>query len=351
MVGGRRLLHTRHHLADAALSEAEWRRRWEASRLFLTADGETGAPFGNYTITVHPDDGSVTVALPEALRHLANAPRGRYLLSCTVRFSHRRDEWLDRVTAGRAVRYDLTHDVERGRWYVDVSRAVENPTPPTPDELSAQGVRLLGVDLNADHLAACVLDSHGNPVGAPFTVPLELTGPTNTRDGRLRAAISQLIRLAHQHGCAGVAIENLGFTDARQTGRETMGRGRRGKTFRRTVAGIPTARFRDRLRGMASHAGLVVVAVDPAHTSVWGRRYWKEPLQQQTRGKTNVTVTGHHAASVAIGRRALGCGIRRRSGRAHDRRIVCAEPTTRTDPPPGRGGPRAHAGYRAHPLG
>ncbi|MGO4424318.1 hypothetical protein AB4Z54_37895, partial [Streptomyces sp. MCAF7] len=62
-------------------------------------------------------------------------------------------------------------------------------------------------------------------------------------------------------------VENLGFTDARQTGRETMGRGRRGKAFRRTVVGIPTARFRERLRGMACHRGLVVVAVDPAYTS------------------------------------------------------------------------------------
>ncbi|MCY9784844.1 hypothetical protein KIK06_13185 [Nocardiopsis sp. EMB25] len=268
-----------------------------------------------------------------------------------MRFSHRRDEWLDRVTAGRAVRYDLTHDVERGRWYVDVSWAVENPTPPTPDELSAQGVRLLGVDLNADHLAACVLDSHGNPVGALFTVPLELTGPTNIRDGRLRAAISQLIRLDHQHGCAGVAIENLGFTDARQTGRETMGRGRRGKTFRRTVAGIPTARFRDRLRGTASHAGLVVVAVDPAHTSVWGRRYWKEPLQQQTRGKTNVTVTGHHAASVAIGRRALGCGIRRRSRprtRPEDR---VRRADDQTGPAPGARGTTGPRGIPGTPSG
>ncbi|MCX4430052.1 hypothetical protein [Streptomyces mirabilis] len=69
-------------------------------------------------------------------------------------------------------------------------------------------------------------------------------------------------------------IEDLGFADARATGRETMGRGRRGKQFRRTVAGIPTARFRERLRGMACHAGLVVIAVDPAYTSLWGGQYW-----------------------------------------------------------------------------
>ncbi|MFE2098915.1 hypothetical protein [Streptomyces sp. NPDC059468] len=152
---------------------------------------------------------------------------------------------------------------------------------------------------------------HGNPIGEPITVPLDLTGPTATRDGRLRAAISELIALAHKHGCAGIAIENLGFAEARATGRETMGRGRRGKRFRRTVAGIPTARFRERLRGMAYHVGLVVVAVDPAYTSRWGGQHWTTPLKQQSK---KTTVTRHHAAGLAIGRRALGHGIRRRPG-------------------------------------
>jgi hypothetical protein len=83
-----------------------------------------------------------------------------------------------------------------------------------------------------------------------------------------------------------------------------------GKKFRRTVAGIPTARFRERLRSMAYHQGLVVIAIDPAYTSVWGGKYWKTPLQQQT----STTATRHHGASVAIGRRALGHRIRRRPG-------------------------------------
>ncbi|QOV41070.1 hypothetical protein IM697_09005 [Streptomyces ferrugineus] len=277
VAGGRRLARRRHNLADARITEAQWREQWHAERLFLTADGESGAPHGNYTITVAPEDGMVTLVLPEPLRHLANAPRGRYRLSCPVRFSHRREEWLDRITAHRAVRYDITCDPVRGRWYLDASWTADTIPPPTE----------------------------------PITVPLDLAGPTSTRDGRLRAAISDLITVAREHDCAAIAIENLGFTDARQVGREALGRGRRGKTFRRTVAGIPTARFRERLRGMAYHAGLVVVAVDPAYTSRWGAQHWTTPLQEQVR---KTTVTRHHGAAVAIGRRALGFGIRRRPG-------------------------------------
>ncbi|MGP3914123.1 IS200/IS605 family accessory protein TnpB-related protein [Nonomuraea sp. 10N515B] len=331
-VGGRRLAKLRHTLADADLSEQQWRRQWEARRMFLTADGETGAPFGNYTITVDPGDGSVTIVLPEPLRHMANAPRGRCRLSSAVRFHHRREDWLDRVQANRAVRYDITYHPERDRWYLDASWSADTLAPPSPDQLTASGARLLSVDLNADHLAACVVDACGNPIGQPITIPTALSGPASRRDGRLRQAISELIRLAHRHGCAGFAIENLGFDDARATGRETMGRGRRGKSFRRTVAGIPTARFRERLRGMAYHRGLVVVAVDRAYTSKWGAQHWQRPLQQQTKQNTKQnTATRHHAAAVAIGRRAFGHGIRRRPGvTARHQRMAARRATGQT---------------------
>ncbi|MCX4691309.1 hypothetical protein [Streptomyces sp. NBC_01408] len=332
VVGGRQLAKVRHNLADASLTDAEWRERWDAARLFVTADGESGAPYGNYTISVDPADGTVAIVLPAPLRHLANMPRGRYRLAASVAFNHRGDEWLDRISANRAVRYDITLDPVRDRWYLDASWSTPQTVLPTPVELAAAGVRLLAVDLNADHLAACVVDTHGNPVGQPMTVPIDLTGDTSQRDGRLRAAITELINLARMNGCAGLAIENLGFADARATGRETMGRGKHGKSFRRTVAGLPTSRFRERLRGMAHHAGLVVVAVDPAYTSRWGGQHWKAPLQQQS---MTTVVTGHHAASVAIGRRALGYGVRRRPGvTAHDQRIVVRRATGQTVPRP-----------------
>jgi hypothetical protein len=61
-----------------------------------------------------------------------------------------------------------------------------------------------------------------------------------------------------------VVIEHLDFVDARAIGRETIGRGTRGKRFRRTVAGIPTAKFRTRLTAMAARRGIAVIGVDPA---------------------------------------------------------------------------------------
>ncbi|WP_406468554.1 hypothetical protein [Streptomyces sp. NBC_01594] len=93
--GGKKLARNRHNLAAAGLTEAGWRDRWEAARWFLSADGESGKRFGNETIRVTPD-GEVSIKLPKPLEHLANAPRGRYVLSGRVSFAYRGDEWADR---------------------------------------------------------------------------------------------------------------------------------------------------------------------------------------------------------------------------------------------------------------
>jgi hypothetical protein len=62
---------------------------------------------------------------------------------------------------------------------------------------------------SADLAARCAegsLDAkgNGNPAGRPVTIPLQLAGlPATQRDGRLRAAISELIRIAREGGLVG----------------------------------------------------------------------------------------------------------------------------------------------------
>jgi hypothetical protein len=66
-----------------------------------------------------------------------------------------------------------------------------------------------------------------------------------------------------------------------------------GKRFRRTVAGIPVARFRTRLTSMAARRGIAIIGVDAAYTSKWGAHHCAKPLQQQT----SEPVTRHHGAT------------------------------------------------------
>ncbi|WP_246203795.1 IS200/IS605 family accessory protein TnpB-related protein [Streptomyces tailanensis] len=326
--GGKRLLNTRHNLKEAQLTEPEWRKRWQAGRRFLKADGESGKRYGNETIRV-TDDGEVSLKLPAPLTHLANAPHGRYVLAARVSFVHRGEQWTDRVTANRAVAYHIHEDVERGRWYLTASWTTP-PVKTLPLE-AARASGLIGVDTNADHLAAWRLDQHGNPTGEPLRFGYDLSGTADHRDAQVRHALIRLLHWAMRHGLA-IAIEDLDFTA--ETTREKHGRRKR---FRKLISGMPVSRLRARLVSMAAELGIPVIAVDPAYTSRWGAQHWQKPLTTTTRKTTR-----HDAAAVAIGRRALGHPIRRRTtpprthqsdGRGH--RTVQARPGT-----PGREGNR-----------
>jgi hypothetical protein len=309
--GGRRLAQVRHHLDDAGLSDMQWQQRWKAARWFICADGEADKAWGNETIRWHPDEHWLELKLPAPLAPLANRPHGRYRLSCPVGFSHRGDEVAAQAASG-AVRYDVTNDTDRGRWFLDASWKLPTATPVTIVELRSNGV--LAVDVNTGHLAAMTIDASGNPVGRPLTITLQTAGlSTTARDGHLRAAISQLLATAKEGGHQAIAIENLDFARARSEGREHTARrpsrGRRGRGFRGLVAGIPTARFRDRLVQMAANQALSVIAVDPAYTSRWGAEHWFRLVRQ-----ASPEASGHHCAALVIGRRGLGQRARRRGG-------------------------------------
>lgn len=326
--GGRRLINNRHNLAAAELTEQEWRQRWEADRRFLAADGESHKRYGNETIRVTPA-GEVSLKLPAPLEHLANAPRGRYVLAARVSFAHRGEQWRDRVEANRAVAYRLHEDTARGRWYLTASWTI--PPVKTAPLQTARAGGLIGVDTNADHLAAWQLDEHGNPVGRPRRFDYDLSGSADLRDAQVRHAIIRLLHWAARRGLS-LAIEDLDF--AAEKTREKHGRKKR---FRKLISGMPTSKLRSRLVSMAAELGITVVAVDPAYTSKWGAQHWQKPLTSKDR-----KITRHDAAAVAIGRRGLGHPIRRRTAPPpHDQSDRAGHRTVQADSgAPGREGPR-----------
>jgi IS605 OrfB family transposase len=292
----------RHNLTAAGLTLAEWRQRWELARWRIEANGSGDETFGNLTIRVTAD-GEVSLRLPKPLEHLANAKFGRHVLSGKAKFSHRADEWLTRISADQSVSYAITRRPGRAGVYLTASWGLAPEAE--PDGEVRAGGPVLGVDLNDGHLALRRLDLHGNPVGRPVRIDFQIAGSSARRDAQVRHAVTRLIHHARSRGVSRIAVEDLDFVDARTVGRETMGRGARGKRFRRTVAGIPTAVFRDRLAAMTSRHGIRLLAVNPAYTSAWGDQHWRKPYPNVTR---------HEAAATVIGRRAQGHKARRREG-------------------------------------
>ncbi|HVQ50908.1 MAG TPA: hypothetical protein VMS92_12775 [Mycobacterium sp.] len=328
--GGKRLAKTRHNLDSANVTLPGWREEWDCARDRIGANGSGDEPFGNLTMTVNPD-GEVSLRLPKPLVHLANATHGRYVLSGRAVFAYRADEWRARITGGKSMSYTIIRKTGRSGRYLTAAWACPHTTSkiictPSPnDDVRADGP-VVGVDLNDGHLAVRRLDAHGNPVGRPERIALDLSGSSTRRDAQVRHAITRLIHYTTRHGIETIAVEDLDFADARAVGRETMGRGSRGKRFRNAVAGIPTAVFRNRLSGQAQRHGVRLFAVNPAYTSGWGGQHWRTPYENVTR---------HEAAATVIGRRVQGFKARRRKGvtrtRPEDRVVRATDQATPYD--------------------
>ena len=122
--------------------------------------------------------------------------------------------------------------------------------------------------------------------------------------GHLLQAITQLLDPAEVSGTRCITIEDSGFSEIRFVGRERYGSRH---WLRKMVSGMLTAKFRDRLVAGASRRGIAVVGIPAAYTSIWGRQHRLTPLLAQ-----HHQVSGHTAAAVVLGRRALGHSARRR---------------------------------------
>ena len=319
------------------MTEDQWRKHWDAERMFFSADGESGKAWGNETIRVVPDtsprarkgDCTVTVRLPKPLAHLSNTD-GRaptYRLSAPLRWNHRADEWEARARSRRSIAYRIAFDPGRGRWYITAAWSQPVDDPPTAAEAAASG-RCLAIDVNAGHLDVRILDVCGNPVGEPAVEQVPQSGSSAQRLGTLREAAARLLKWGKERGATFAAVEQLDFADARDLGRQKFPRGAPGRTTRRKVCGIPTAIFTRTISSAAHRNGITVVAVDAAYTSRWGRRWWQQPLNQSRRQRGD----GHAAAAVVIGRRSQGHSAKRRSRlhptRPEDRRRTTAAEQT-----------------------
>jgi hypothetical protein len=139
-VGGKRLWRTRNHLEAAEMSEQQWRNQWTAHRMFFTASGKAG---GNETIRID-NDGRLRIKTPAAL---ADQFGSHVVIEAPTQFCHRGAEWAARVNARRAVRYDISYDPARDRWYLDASWHTD--PDPGPDLADLRAGPVLGVDLNA----------------------------------------------------------------------------------------------------------------------------------------------------------------------------------------------------------
>lgn len=301
-LGGKKLFREQFNLAENGLADhAEWRDKWETARssniLMMGGRGETAR--NQICQASENPDGSfdLKITLPPALWET----RGKHLVLMSLRFEEKRKRKKSKGISrdhGRRLLSRLL-SAPGGKDAVPISWRLTRDARGwlcsfTADEgaIEARTSRLagmVGVDVNADHLAVTAVDRHGNVLDA-WNVPLVLTGLSADQAADVVGkAARDCARAAKRLGFA-LAMENLDFAD-KKTKSSALS-----KKHRTMLSAFATKKILTAIGRACRDEGVEAWSVNPAYTSVIGR--------YNHQGRTSMT--SHQGAAAAIARRALG---------------------------------------------
>jgi IS605 OrfB family transposase len=296
--GSRKLFRAQFNLsANGFANHADWLTAWRASRSGeILIIGRNSEEMGNKTCRASFDGDAFTFTLrvPYALE----AQFGKRVVIGGVRFHYGADAIISAISAPEkpttksqkatapATWRFVRPDDGKG-WLVYASTHVKAAPVVTRRELGA-----IGADFNADHIAVSEIDRHGNPLPARCErVDLVTRGKTaNQRLELVRVAAKEIAEHARA-ACKPVVIEKLDFSEKKRA-LEAVG-----APLARMLSALAYSAFAQALRAACFRAGVEVIDVNPAWTSVIGAVNYAT--------KTGLSV--HLAAAVAIARRGLSC--------------------------------------------
>ena len=302
--GSKRLWRKQRHLEENGYASHEaWLADWQDARsdeFFVLGSRDETAGCQLCVATVS-DDGTLTLRLrmPDCLA----GQHGKYLTIEGVRFAYGHEQVLAaldsnaeygrtrcehgekaaRATSlGRAISYRFKRDGKG--WRVFASTGMMDVAVVTD---RSRGV--IGVDLNADHLAVCETDASGNPVHS-FSVPLVTYGKSSHQaEAIIGDAVASVVAYARDAGKP-IVIEKLDF---RQKKAALEGESRR---YSRMLSSFSYGKIKAYFLSRGYRQGVEVHQVNPAFSSVIGRVKFME----------RYGLSVHQAAALVLARRLLG---------------------------------------------
>ena len=294
--GSRKLLRAQFDLAANDFADhAAWRNAWRASRSGeILIVGRNSEASGNMTCRAGFDGAAFTLTLrvPYALE----AQFGKHATLGCVRFHHGSDAILAAITAPETpstksqkatapVTWRFIRPDDGKGWLVYASTHVK-----AAPVITSRAAGAIGADFNADHVAVSEIDHCGNPLPLRcYRVSLVTRGKTsNQRREIIRVAAKDIAERARVTGKP-IVIEKLDFSEKKRALEAVDAR------RARMLSALTYAAFAQALRAACFRAGVEVIEVNPAWTSVIGAVSYAT--------KTGLSV--HLAAAVAIARRGM----------------------------------------------
>jgi len=304
--GSNRLFRAQFDLAaNGYANHAEWLQEWQEARknsFFLLGSKDENSGNQSCIMSV-ADNGSLTlnIRLPDALR---SGPE-KYLAISGIHFRYGHQEILKALAScekrkalkklgdgsykhhGLPLSFRFKRDVKG--WRVFVSVPTVKATQSSTDQ---HGV--IGVDVNADHLAMTETDRFGNPV-CKRSIPLNTYGKTRHQTLALIGdACATIISHAKTTGKT-VVVEKLDFQKKKAALRENGS-----PKLARMLSSLAYNGIKNGLEAKGWKEGVSVYQVNPAFTSLIGRVKFAK----------RYGLSIHHAAALVIGRRYLGVSER-----------------------------------------
>jgi IS605 OrfB family transposase len=288
--GSKKLFRAQFALAaNGYQSHEEWKEDWMACRsnsFFLLGSKDETA--GNQSATASIQENgrlSLRIRLPDAL-----SAYGKYFVIKDLYFSYGHDHIVAALkdsTSRVAISYRFVRD-EKG-WRILATLPIKKSVTITRKELG-----VIGVDINADHLAVVETDHSGNPI---HHVRLELN-TYGKRAGQAKALMGDAAKtLVHWSRSAQkpIVLEELSF-DQKKSELRQIGNPR----YARMLSSFAYNEIEQFITSSAGRNGVEVEKVNPAYTSVIGRAKFCK----------RYGLSIHESAALCIGRRFLGVSER-----------------------------------------
>ena len=306
--GSKELWRKQYHLgANGYGSHEEWLDDWRSTRSgeFFVLGSRDETAGCQLCVASVADDGTLTLKLrlPDCLA----GQHGKYLVIQGVRFAYGHEQVLAALESnaeysayrrehgegaarqtelGQAVCYRFKRDAKGWRVFV----TTDLPSVPVATD-GRRGV--IGVDINADHLAVAETDASGNYVNA-WRAPLVTYGKSGHQaEALIGDAVARVVEYAIEAGKP-IVIERLDF---RQKKASLEGESRR---YSRMLSSYSYGKIKAYFLSRGYRQGVEINQVNPAYSSVIGRVKFME----------RYGLTVHQAAALVLARRLLGCSER-----------------------------------------
>lgn len=298
--GSRRLFKAQFALEENGYrGHEQWLEDWRQSRsnsFFLVGSKDESSGNQSCVATI-AEDGSLQLRLrlPPALDS-----QGKYLFLPQIQFDYGHEnivealgsclerKKLQNLSCPEATHYGvaLSYRFKRDKkgWRVFISIPVQKRKIVTSQE---RGV--IGIDINADHLAITETDRFGNPI-AKKSIPLNTYGKNRNQTKALIGNVCAIVVDDAKRVGKPLVIEHLDFQK-----RKAELRDHTSPALARMLSGLAYNSIINGVKSRAWRSGVEVTEVNPAFTSIIGRVKFAK----------RYGLSVHHAAALAIGRRHL----------------------------------------------